>query len=147
MTATYCLDIVSLLLKHLGTEVLPLIWVNNPSIEAIKTRRLIPAVRNMSIQLFLACAISRATVDWICAISALTKRESASPSAWYLTRIAKASSWRSLEQSHLGDSGSKLGIVSRAFPNGSCRLTRHNRSEEATGMLAGDWAISSSSLL
>jgi hypothetical protein len=88
--------------------VLPLICVKRPIMMAMSTRRRIPGVRNMSIQDCLETSSSSLMVERIWAISACTRTELASPSAWYLVRIAKASSSRSLLTSQRGLSGSAL---------------------------------------
>lgn len=89
-------------------RVLPDHWVNRPSMHVMSRRRRIPEVANRSPQDFLEASISSEIVVWIWAISALTNSDSASPSAWYLTRIACASSTRSLVMSQRGDSGRNL---------------------------------------
>ena len=71
----------------------------------------IPFVLIMFIQDCFELSISILIVERICAISAFTRTESSSPSAWYLTKIAWASSYRSLLTSHLGLSGTKLGAT------------------------------------
>lgn len=58
----------------------------------ISTWRLIPEVLTISSHDCLECSSSILIVDWIWAISACTRTESASPSAWYLNRTARASS-------------------------------------------------------
>lgn len=77
--------------------------------EVMRQRRRMPAVRRRSIQDCLEASISRVMTVFIWAISALTNSELGSPSAWYLTRIALASSVRSWVMSHRGLSGRKLG--------------------------------------
>ena len=62
----------------------------------------------MSIQDCFATSNSMWIVVSICAISALTNTESRSPSAWYLTKISKASSLLSLLIRKRGLSGRKL---------------------------------------
>lgn len=89
-------------------RVLPDHWVNRPSMQVMSRRRRIPDVANRSPQDFLEASTSSEIVVWIWAISALTNSDSASPSAWYLTRIACASSTRSLVMSQRGDSGRNL---------------------------------------
>lgn len=87
--------------------------VKRPSSEAMITRRRIPAVRTRSSQDCLLFSSSILMVDWICAISARAKSECGSPSAWYLTKMARASSCLSRLMRKRGDSGMKLrGLVS-----------------------------------
>lgn len=89
-------------------RVFPDHWVNRPNMHVMSRRRRIPEVANRSPHDFLEASTSREIVVWIWAISALTNSDSASPSAWYLTRIACASSTRSLVMSQRGDSGRNL---------------------------------------
>lgn len=98
-------------------SVLPLHCVKRPSRQPISRRRRMPDVRNMSAHDRRLFSISSFTVVSICAISACTSADVASPSAWYLVRMAKASSRRSLEMSQRGDSGL----------TGSLGRTRHVR--------------------
>lgn len=94
-------------------NVFPDHWVNKPRKEVINKRRRIPEVLNKSHQDSLAISISIFRVDWIWAISALTNTESWSPSAWYLARIANASSFLSLLMRYRGLSGTKLRKVNK----------------------------------
>jgi len=80
--------------------------------EQIRTRFRIPGVLNMSDHERREASISIFNVERICAISARANSDPRLPSAWYLTRISKASSERSLLISHLGDSGRNLVRVS-----------------------------------
>lgn len=80
-------------------------WLNNPTHIAIAVRFRFPVVESNSIHLRFEFSISRWTVVWISSNSALTRALSRSPSAWYLTRISKASSLRSFDTRYLGLSG------------------------------------------
>jgi len=82
--------------------------VNRPRAEQMNTLRRMPGDLNISIHDCFADSSSIFMVDWIWAISARTKMESRSPSAWYFTRISKASSLLSLLMRYLGLSGKKL---------------------------------------
>jgi len=75
----------------------------------------LPEVLSISIHDCLAYSSSILIVVLICAISALTKTESRSPSAWYLTKMSKASSCRSLLIRYRGLSGRKLAKLETAF--------------------------------
>ncbi len=77
-------------------RVLPLHCVYRPMAEAMNVRLLIPGVRTMSHHESFEASSSSLMVVSIWAISVLTKRESRSPSAWYLTKISNASSLFSL---------------------------------------------------
>lgn len=89
-------------------KVFPDHWVNRPIAAASRVRRRMPGVRTISIQDCFAASNSKWIVVSIWAISALTKMESRSPSAWYFARISKASSRRSLLMRKRGLSGRKL---------------------------------------
>ncbi|KAE8359480.1 hypothetical protein BDV27DRAFT_136066, partial [Aspergillus caelatus] len=83
-------------------------------------RRRIPAVRNMSHQLCFACSSSSLMVRSIWAISARTITEFRSPSAWYLARMSKASSCRSLLIKYRGLSGRKKTNTTWIIAGASC---------------------------
>ena len=83
------------------TRPLPDHWENVPTQAAIRVRFRLPGVISSSTHLLFEFSISWRTAVWISANSAWTSALFLSPSPWYLTRISKASSFRSREISHL----------------------------------------------
>jgi len=69
-------------------SVLPLHWVNSPSIDVIRVRRRIPLVATRSIHDFFDASFSSWSVARICSISPLTNSASGFPSAWLVDDIS-----------------------------------------------------------
>ena len=93
---------------------------NIPTHAAIKVRRLLPGIWRSSTQRLFEPSISARTVAWISANSAATSALSLSPSPWYSTSISKASSLRSRDTSHRGDSGMNQMNVSWSMDGAIC---------------------------
>lgn len=94
----------------------------------MSVRRRMPGVETMFIQDCFELSISILMVERICAISAFTRMECSSPSAWYFTSTASASSLRSRLISHLGLSGRRLRwVVSRRCVSGLGRDLQDGR--------------------
>ena len=102
------------------TRPLPDHCENIPTQAAISVRRLLPGVCNSSTQRLLEPSISARTVAWISANSAATKALSLSLSPWYSTRMLNASSLRSRDTSHRGDSGMNQMNVSWSKDGAIC---------------------------
>lgn len=92
-------------LKAHDVRPLPLHWVARPMKAPIMIRFLIPEVAISCFQPTLELSLSNSKVFSISTYSALTNSDVSSPSAWYFTKMAMASSPRPLEINHRGDSG------------------------------------------
>lgn len=86
----------------------PLHCVANPRKAPTNTLRRIPDVFKSSVHPPCEVSFSNSNVCSIWIYSALANSDVSSPSAWYLTRTAIASSPRPFEISQRGDSGRKL---------------------------------------
>src|SRR5271169_4670351 len=87
-------------------------WIMKPSETIMQSLYLLAGVRIHSNQELSVFAFSVSIALSISAISNFKNSDCESPSAWYLVKMAKASSRRSLKTSHRGDSGMKRTMVS-----------------------------------